>query len=80
MKAPPTAHTVEVLVNELADSVQRFQAALEKFRVTKPGTEPYRERLSDLEIELFDLQLKARHAHEAVDEFEGSLPDKDKVA
>jgi hypothetical protein len=39
------------------------------------GTGPYLDVLADLDVELFALKLKAERAHEAVEEFEDSLPD-----
>jgi len=39
------------------------------------GSGPYLDVLADLDVELLALKLKAEYAHEALEEFEDSLPD-----
>jgi len=43
----------------------------------RPGSEPYLELLSDLWVELTWLEQKAKHAAEAVDAFQESLPEEE---
>jgi hypothetical protein len=39
------------------------------------GSEAYLDLLADPDVEIFALKLKAEHAHEALEQFEDSLPD-----
>jgi hypothetical protein len=75
-KAPtPTLETVELLVDEVREYSDRFNKLRRRLGQLRRGTRPYLDVLADLDVELFALKLKAEHAHEAVEEFEDSLPD-----
>ncbi len=76
-KTQPTLYTVETLLSELEESIHKVHTVLHKFRRARPGSEAFRTSLCDLETELFNLNLKAQHAHEVVEGFEESLPDED---
>ncbi len=73
--ASPTLETVEVLVDEVREYYSRFNRLRRKLGRLRRGGEPYLDVLADLDVELFALKLKAEHAHEALEEFEDSLPD-----
>ncbi len=72
---PPTLETVELLVDEVREYYNRFNRLRRKLGRLRRGSEPYLDLLADLDVELFALKLKADHAHEALEEFEDSLPD-----
>ncbi len=72
---PAGIETVEVLLDEVDEYYRRFHRVRQKLSRFKRGSEPYLDRLPDLDVELFALKLKAEHAHEALEEFEDSLPD-----
>ena len=73
--APPTLETVELLVDEVGEYYDRFNRLRRRLARLRRGSEPYLDVLADLDVELFALKLKAEHAHEALEEFEDSLPD-----
>jgi hypothetical protein len=73
--ASPTLETVELLVDEVREYSDRFNKLRRKLGRLRRGTGPYLDVLADLDAELFALKLKAERAHEAVEEFEDSLPD-----
>ncbi len=67
--------TVEVLLDEVDEYYRRFHRVRQKLSRFKRGSEPYLDRLPDVNVELFTLKLKVEHAHQALEEFEDSLPD-----
>ncbi len=74
-KTVPTLETVEALLDEVDEYYERFSKIRRKLCRLRRGSGPFLDLLADLEVELFTLKLKAEHAHEALDEFEESLPE-----
>jgi chromosome segregation ATPase len=79
-KTPPGLETVETLLNEVDEHYGRFSKIHRELGRLERGSEPYLNRLAELEVELFALKLKTQQAHEALDEFEESLPEGEESA
>ena len=71
----PTLSTVERLLVEVEEYFGRFQRVRQKLRRLRRGSKAYLDLLPDLEVELEMLRSKAENAHEALEEFEESLPN-----
>ncbi len=74
-RTAPTLETVIVLLDEVDEYYDRFSKIRRKLARLRQGSEPYLDLLAELEVELFTLKLKTEHAHQALDDFEESLPD-----
>ena len=73
----PRLSTVERLLEEVDEWSGRVSKIRQRMSRLRPGSEPYLEVLSDLWVELTWLEQKAKHAAEAVDAFQESLPEKE---
>jgi hypothetical protein len=73
----PTLSTVTRLLDELDEWHARVRKIRHKLARHRPGSEAYLDLLPDLETELDALRLKVEHAHQALEEYEDSLPDND---
>jgi flagellar biosynthesis chaperone FliJ len=73
----PTLSTVERLLNEVEQYAGRLQKVRHKLGRLRRGSEAYLDLLPDLEVALDVLRSKAEHAHEALEEFEESLGEKE---
>lgn len=75
-----TTSTLSTLAR-LPDEVDEWHARVRKVRQKlarhRPASEPYLDLLPDLETELDALRIKVEHAHQALEEFEDSLPTND---
>jgi hypothetical protein len=68
-------NTVERLLEEVDEWSGRVAKIRQSMIRVPPGSEPYQDMLSDLWVELTWLEQKAKHAAEAVDAFQESLPE-----
>lgn len=75
VQTAPSLNTVETLVNEAEEWSGHVLKIRRKMRRLRPGSEAYLDLLSDLWVELNWLELKAKHAAQAIDRFEETLPD-----
>jgi len=73
----PTLPSVKRLLDEVDEYYGRVRKVREKLRRHRPGSEAYLDLLPDLEVELEVLKVKVDHAHQALEEFEESLPESD---
>lgn len=71
----PRLSTVERLLEEVDEWSGRVAKIRQRMSRLRPGSDPYLEILSDLWVELTWLEQKAKHAAEAVDAFQESLPE-----
>jgi predicted nucleic acid-binding Zn-ribbon protein len=71
----PTLSTIARLLDEVDEWYARVRKVRQRLERHRPGSEPYLDLLPDLETELDALKLKVEHAHQALEEFEESLPD-----
>ena len=71
----PKLSTLERLLEEVDEWSGRVAKIRQRMSRLPPGSEPYLEMLSDLWVELTWLEQKAKHAAEAVDAFQESLPE-----
>jgi hypothetical protein len=71
----PTLSTLERLLDEIDEWYGRVRKVRQKLGRHRPGSEAYLDLLPDLEVELDALKLKVEHAHQALEEFEESLPE-----
>lgn len=67
--------TIERLLDEVEEWSDRVQKARRKMSRLRQGSEGYLDLLPDLEVEIAMLKSKVEHAHEALEEFEESLPE-----
>lgn len=77
IQTSPTLSTVARLLDEVDEWYGRVRKVRQKLARHRPGSEPYLDLLPDLETELAALKLKVEHAHQALEEFEDSLPERD---
>ena len=68
--------TVERLLEEVDEWSGRVAKIRRRMSHLRHGSEPYLEILSDLWVDLTLLEQKAKHAAEAVEAFQESLPEK----
>lgn len=73
----PTLSTLKRLLDEVDEYYRRVRKVRDKLRRHRPGGEAYLDLLPDLEVELNILKVKVEHAHQALEEFEESLPESD---
>jgi hypothetical protein len=73
----PTLSTIARLLDEVDEWYARVRKVRQRLERHRPGSEPYLDLLPDLETELDALKLKVEHAHQALEEFEDSLPKSD---
>jgi len=71
----PKFSTVERLLEEVDDWSGRVAKIRQRMSRLRPGSEPYLDMLSELWVELNWLEQKAKHAAEAVDALQESLPE-----
>ena len=71
----PTLSTIERLLDEVDEYSGRLEKIRTKLSRLRRGSEAYLDLLPDLEVVLDVLRSKAEHAHEALEDFEESLPD-----
>ena len=69
--------TVERLLEEVDEWSGRVAKIRRRMSHLRPGSEPYLEILSDLWVDLTWLEQKAKHAAEAVEAFQESLPEEE---
>ncbi len=67
--------TIERLLDEVEEWSDRVQKARRKMSRLRQGSEAYLDLLPDLEVQIAMLKSKVEHAHEALEEFEESLPE-----
>jgi hypothetical protein len=77
VQTTPTLSTLARLLDEVDEWYARLRKVRQKLGRHRPGSEPYLDLLPDLETELDALKLKVEHAHQAIEEFEDSLPERD---
>ncbi len=71
----PNLSTVERLLEEVDEWCGRVAQIRKRMSRLHPGSEPYLDMLSDLWVELSWLEEKTKHAAQAVDAFQESLPE-----
>jgi hypothetical protein len=71
----PTMATFDRLLDEVDEWSDRVRKVRRKLNRLPRGSDAYLDLLPDLEVDLTVLKSKAEHAHEALEEFEESLPD-----
>ena len=71
----PTLATIDRLLDEVEEWSDRVRKVRRKLGRLGQGSEAYLSLLPDLEVEIAVLKSKVEHAHEAIEEFEESLPD-----
>jgi hypothetical protein len=74
-KTAPALETVEVLLDEVDECYNRFSKIRRELSRVRRGSGPFLDLMAHLEVELFTLKQKTEHAHEALEEFQESLPD-----
>jgi hypothetical protein len=77
IQTTPTLFTVERLLCEIDEWYERLRKVRQKLGRHRPGSEAYLDLLPNLEVELDALRMKVEHAHQALEEFEDSLPESD---
>jgi hypothetical protein len=73
----PTLSTVDRLLDEIDEWYRRVRKVREKLRHHRAWSDGYLDLLPDLDVELDVLKIKVEHAHQALEEFEESLPEGD---
>jgi hypothetical protein len=71
----PKLSTIERLLDEVDEWSGRVAKIRQRMSRVRPGSEPYLDLLSELWVELNWLEQKAKHAAEAVDALQESLPE-----
>jgi hypothetical protein len=71
----PALSTVETLLDEVEERFDRVRKVRRRLGRLRRGSAGYLDLLPDLEVALDVLSSKVEHAHEALEEFEESLPD-----
>lgn len=75
-KAEMSLSSLEVLLREAAtEGALEYQSVLRRVLSSAPGTEKYRSLLCDLNVAASWMEIKAKTAQEAIDEYLDSLPD-----
>jgi hypothetical protein len=71
----PKLSTVERLLEEVDEWSGRVAKIRQRMSRLRPGSDPYLDMLSDLWVELNWREQKTKHAAEAIDAFQESLPE-----
>ena len=74
-KVVPTLATVERMLDEVEEYARNVQELRRKLRRLKPGGAAYHDILPDLSVQLDVLNTKVKHAWQALEEHEESLPE-----
>ncbi len=76
-KPVPDLTTIEGMLDEVGEYAREFEAARRKLKQHAPGSAAYNDLLPDLSVQLDVLRLKAKHASQALDQYQDSLPEDD---
>jgi len=76
-KTVPDLATIEGMLDEVGEFARGFEAARRKLKQHRTGSAAYYELLPDLSVQLDVLRLKAKHASQALDQYQESLPTDD---
>jgi hypothetical protein len=71
----PSPATIERMLDEVEEYSHAVEGLRRKQKRHKPGSAPYHDLLPDLWVQVDVLRLKAKHAAEALKEYEESLPE-----
>jgi len=74
-KSIPSLATIDRMLDEVEEYSHAVEGLRRKLKRHKPGSAAYHDLLPDLWVQLDVLRLKAKHAAEALDEYEESLPE-----
>ncbi len=76
-RVAPTLSTIERMLDEVEEYARHVQETRRKLKRLKPGSAAYHDLLPDLSVQLDVLNIKVKHAWQALEEYEESLSDED---
>jgi hypothetical protein len=71
----PALETIDALLDEVDETASNLKEFRRKVARAKPGSPAYLDMLPELETQLFLLNVKVQTAHDALEEYQESLPE-----
>jgi hypothetical protein len=76
-KTVPDLATIEGMLDEVEEYARELDASRRKLKQHRTGSAAYHDLLPELSVHLDVLRLKAKHASQALDRYQDSLPEDD---